>query len=147
MNLPVLMLAPVFASMIEPSVVSPGGPRSPLQRCDGLCYVFPGRPLGRPLFLRSPSQCALQDGGPRAASMRALTWKSYGDCRPARPEHFLFSGGNRAGLAVGDARRGLVVQAAKAFAFSQHRQHVEDRGRGAAPGERGTQWLRDGTEL
>src|SRR5262245_1992331 len=140
MNLPVLMLAPVFASMVEASVVSPGGPRSP---CSGeMAYATCFRDA--PRFLRSPSQCALQDGDPHAASMRALTWKSCGDCRPARLEHFLFPG-ESAGLAVGDARRGLVVQAAKAFAFSQHRQHVEDRGRGAAPGERGAQWLRDGT--
>src|SRR5262249_17865537 len=144
MNLPVLILAPVFASMIEPSVVSPGGPRSPCSGEMAYATCFRDARWGRPLFLRSPSQCALQDGDLRAASMRALTWKSCGDCRPARPEHFC-SQGESAGLAVGDARHGLVVQAAKAFAFSQHRQHVEDRGRGAAPGERGTQWLRDGT--
>src|SRR5262249_60637475 len=66
---------------------------------------------------------------------------------PRAARAFSVPRGSPAGLAVADARRGLVVQAAKAFAFSQHRQHVEDRGRGAAPGERGTQWLRGGTEL
>ena len=43
-NLPVLMLAPVFASMIEPSVVSPGGPRTPLERIGQRRCV--GKPAG-----------------------------------------------------------------------------------------------------
>jgi hypothetical protein len=46
-NLPDLMLAPVFASMIEPSVVSPGGPALPA--ADGSRQRFQ-RPRGSPPF-------------------------------------------------------------------------------------------------
>ena len=42
---------------------------------------------------------------------------------------------------------GLVAQAGEALVFAQHGQHVENRRRGGAAGERGPQRLRHGAEL
>src|SRR5262245_37555952 len=66
------MLAPVFASMIEPSICVARRTAFPSGRWDGLRQVLPDA-RGEAAFLRSPSQCALQDGGIGAAS---LHWRA-----------------------------------------------------------------------
>src|SRR5437667_3209517 len=55
-----------FASMIEPSVASPGGPCAPAERPHGWIRS-PGQVRGRgSRWLGSLSGCALQDGAPPA---------------------------------------------------------------------------------
>src|SRR6476660_10647656 len=66
------MLAPVFASMIEPSICVARRTAFPSGRWDGLRQVLPDA-RGEAAFLRSPSQCALQDGGIGAA---LLHWRT-----------------------------------------------------------------------
>src|SRR5258708_24752110 len=69
------MLAPVFASMIEPSICVARRTAFPSGRWDGLRQVLPDA-RGEAAFLRSPSQCALQDGGIGAA-FAALAYLRY----------------------------------------------------------------------
>ena len=92
--------------------------------------------------MRSPSQCALQDAGPMRP--RASDHADLKDAFPFGPEHFCSRREN--GLAAGD-RRCLVLQPVKALTLSEHRQHVEDRRRSGAPGERSAKRLGDAAEL
>src|SRR5205823_8088598 len=131
------MLAPVFASMIEPSVVSPGGPAL---LAAARWVALSGRPPGG-RCLRIASQCAPQDGGANAADQTTIMWRLF--ARLARS--FLVP--RRPGLATGGRRDSLVLQTTQALALAQHREYVEDRRRGRPAGKRSAQRLRDATEL
>src|SRR5262245_26792836 len=124
--------------MIEPSVVSPGGPA--LLAAVRWLARSQGRPPGG-RFLRIASQCAPQDGGANAADQTAIMWRLF--ARLARS--FLVP--RRLSLATGSRRDGLVLQTTQALALTQHCEYVEDRGRGRPAGKRSAQRLRDATEL
>src|SRR5271166_6441970 len=118
-NFPVFMLAPVFASMIEPSVLSPWP--TGLLRQRSAAEVVRQQAVSGGRWLRSLSLGALQDA-------------------PDLPKV-------SAGSLMGNQRHDLVADPGEAFALPKHSQHLEDgRGRDAS-GERSAQRLSDVPEL
>src|ERR1039457_2263207 len=126
---PVFFLASVLASMVEPSI---------WQRAVRVETLRPGAetrggasvvPAG---FWRSPSLCALQDSLMHIAA-RHLDIDQGATARTQNTD--------------GTGLTRLIPQAAQALFLAQHGQHVEDRRRRGAPGERGAQRLRHRAEL
>src|SRR5262245_66272151 len=100
------MLAPVFASMIEPSVVSPGGPHSPLATGQ-LAISVSARPRGGAFWVAHPSvHCkTAAPTRPRCATLP----RNHMEIAALRGQSIFAPMARGARLAVGDARHGLVV--------------------------------------
>src|SRR5215472_5821146 len=102
-NLPDFMLAPVFASMIEPSVVSPGGPALPMQRRDG--SVLSDARWEAAVCVAHPS-VHRKTAEPARRSCRSA-WRLCGDSPPVWPERHPRP--RRRNSTAGDRRDGLVL--------------------------------------
>src|SRR5262245_10312776 len=99
------MLAPVFASMIEPSVVSPGEPHAPL--ATGYALSVSTRPRGGAFWVAHPSvHCkTAAPTRPRCATLP----RNHVAIAAVRSQSIFAPMARGARLAVGDARHGLVV--------------------------------------